>query len=385
MDRYRYLLCIADGCADEPVTVLRGRTPLEAAHTPVLDRLAEGGEVGRATTIPDGMPPGSDVGIMAILGYDPRLHHRGRASIEAAGMGVRVGPQQVAYRCNLVTVADGAMVDSGGGAPGAVLPRLVATALNRRFGRAGLRFYPGEDFRLLMVAPEEAGNARCVPPHDLIGRPVVRPIGPSADLLNELMDYSHALLTTQDVDVTQLWPWGAGRATVLPSFRDAYNLDARVVTGVDIVRGLGTLAGMNVPSVPGANGRCDTDYDAKRGAVVEAFDDGADLVVLHVEATDTAGHLGDLAAKVTALESWDSRLLAPVCEELERRGPWRILFLPDHPTPVARRTHTADPVPYLIYDSKRSGPGGHYSERGVVCSPDTSAVVLLRRLIDGPG
>jgi len=377
------VVCIPDGCADEPVPDLDGRTPLEAAKTPVLDALAARGEVGRAAVIPPGLPPGSDVGNMSILGYDPAEHHTGRAPIEAAALGLRLRDDQVAYRCNLVAIdADGTMVDFAGGHPSTEDAAVVIRALDEALGTDEVAFHPGVQYRHILVADRALADAECVPPHDLSDRPAVWPAGPAAPRLRALMDASRAVVGASGLAATQVWLWGQGSQPQLPSFADTYGIEAGMVTAVDLVRGLGVLTGMDVVDVPGATGWFDTDYEAKRDAALAGLRDGADLFVIHVEATDEAGHAGDVAEKVTALENWDRRILGPLVEGLDALGDWRLLLLPDHATPLVLKTHTSDPVPYLLVDSRTDGAGGVYTEAGTARSAAVPGHELMARLLE---
>ncbi len=378
----KYVVCVPDGCADEPLAALGDRTPLEAAAMPTLAALARRGELGRAAVIPAGLPPGSDVGNMSILGYDPAVHHTGRAPIEAAGLGVALGPDEVAYRCNLVTVGDdGTMVDFAGGHPSTDEAAEVLAALQDELGSEEVRFHPGVQYRHLLVVPAPWGEAECVPPHDLSGKAAVWPSGPAAAQLRDLMDASRLIVSSFDGPANQVWLWGQGRQPVLPPFRDRHGLDGALTTAVDLVRGLGVLAGLEVVEVAGATGWYDTDYEGKRDACLTTLAEGADLFVIHVEATDEAGHAGDVEEKVAALEHWDRRILEPLVEGLDALGPWRLLLLPDHATPLATRTHTSDPVPWLLVDSEVDGPGGTYSEAGTASAAPVPGHELMARLV----
>jgi len=381
----KYVICVPDGCADEPLDALDGRTPLEAAAMPTLARLAARGEVGRAAVIPPKMAPGSDVGNMSILGYDPARYHTGRAPIEAAALGLRLAPDQVAYRCNLVTVGpDGTMVDFAGGHPASADAAEVIKALDAALGAgagAEVSFHPGVQYRHIVVAPESWADAACTPPHDLTGRPAMLPRGPAAPKLIDLMDASRDIVGASDLEATQVWLWGQGHQPRLPSFTEATGRTAALVTAVDLIRGLGVLTGIEIVEVPGATGWFDTDYEGKRDAALRSLAEGADVFLLHVEATDEAGHAGNLEEKVKALEAWDSRILSGLVEGLDALGPWRMLLLPDHPTPVELRTHTTDSVPYLLVDSELDGPGGVYSEPATAgCEPIPGHEMLSRLL-----
>ncbi len=385
----KYVVCVPDGCADEPSELLGGRTPLEVARTPHLDALAARGTVGRAAVIPEGMPPGSDVGNMSILGYDPAEFHTGRAPIEAASLGLKLPSDRVAYRCNLVTVADdGTMVDFAGGHPDDASAREVILSLDESFGRgsdSGLEFHPGVQYRHVLVAPADWADAECVPPHDLTDQPSVLPTGPAAAGLIELMSASRDVLARFDVEANQIWLWGQGFQPTLPTFEAMWGRRAGIVTAVDLVRGLGVLAGAELPVVVGATGWYDTNYEGKRDAAISVLAAGADLYVIHVEATDEAGHAGNAEEKVRALENWDSRILADLIPALDELGPWRLLLLPDHATPLDLRTHTSDPVPYLLVDSETDGPGGSYTEAGVAAEPVVAGHLLMATLLgDAP-
>jgi 2,3-bisphosphoglycerate-independent phosphoglycerate mutase len=383
----KYVVLVPDGCADEPIPELGDRTPLEAAAMPALERLAARGEVGRAAVIPDGLPPGSDVGNMAILGYDPVEFHTGRAPIEAAAMGVELGPDEVAYRCNLVTVDDSGptMIDFAAGHPTSEQSRPVIEALDAALGagRDGVRFHPGVEYRHLCVVPQDWADAECVPPHDLTGGRAVLPVGPAAAKLIALMDASkdvvRAAAAANGGRATQIWLWGQGVKPQLPDFAHRFGVTGRMSSAVDLVRGLGVLTGLEVVDVPGATAGFDNDYVAQRDAALASLED-RDLFLLHVEATDEAGHQGNVAEKVRALEQWDHEVIGPLVEALSP-SPFRILLLPDHATPCAIKTHTSEPVPYLLFDATADGPGGVYTERGVARGEPIPAHTLMSRLL----
>jgi 2,3-bisphosphoglycerate-independent phosphoglycerate mutase len=381
----KYVVLVPDGCADEPLPELGGRTPLEAAAMPHLARLAARAEVGRAVVIPPGLPPGSDVGNMAILGYDPAEFHTGRAPIEAAAMGVELGPEEVAFRCNLVTVEDGTMVDFAGGHPSDAQSHPILAAVDAALGagRDGVRFYPGVEYRHLCVTPRSWGEACCVPPHDLTGGPATLPTGPAAAPLRALMDASRAVVGAAAAAVgcpaTQIWLWGQGATPVLPPFVERFGVAGRLSSAVDLVRGLGVLTGLEVVDVAGATAGFDNDYGAQTAACLASLAD-RDFFLLHVEATDEAGHQGNVAEKVTALERWDAEVIGPLDAALAGQR-HRILLLPDHATPCARRTHVPDPVPYLLLDDAAPGPGGRYTEAAVADQPAVPAQGLMGRLL----
>jgi 2,3-bisphosphoglycerate-independent phosphoglycerate mutase len=381
----KYLVLVPDGCADEPLAELGGRTPLEAARMPHLARLAANAEVGLAEVIPPGLPPGSDVGNLAILGYDPTEYHTGRAPIEAAAMGVDLAPGEVAFRCNLVTITDDTMVDFAAGHVTSEQSHVIIAALDDALGngRDGVRFHPGVEYRHLCVVPRDLGDAECVPPHDLTGQPVVLPSGPAAAKLNALMDASKPVVARAAAEVgsiaTQIWLWGQGTRPAIPDFTERFGVRGRLSSAVDLVRGLGVLSGIEVLDVPGATAGFDNDYAAQRDAALASLAD-REFFLLHVEATDEAGHQGAVDEKVASLERWDADIIGPLVEALGDE-PFRVLLLPDHATPCAARTHTSEPVPYLLYGTDRPGPGGEYTERGVAGQTPVPAHDLMGRLL----
>lgn len=386
----KYVVFVPDGCADVPLDALDGKTPLEAARMPRLAALAARGVVGRAAVIPDGLPPGSDVGNMAILGFDPARYHTGRAPIEAAAMGVELGPDEVAYRCNLVTVSDDAppvMVDFAAGHPTNEQSHAIVAALDRALGggRDGVRFHPGVEYRHLCVVPRSWESAECTPPHDLTGQPAVFPTGTAAPQLNALMDASRAIVTEVASNVgsqaTQIWLWGQGVKPALPSFAETFGVEGRMSSAVDLVLGLGVLTGIEIVDVPGATAGFDNDYRGQADACIASLAD-RDLFVVHIEATDEAGHQGRADIKVDALERWDADVIAPVVDALDARGePYRILLLPDHATPCDTMTHSADSVPYLLFDSTQEGAGGHYTEPATADCEPVPGHALMGRLV----
>ena len=382
----KYLVFVPDGCADEPLEELGGRTPLEVASMPRLDAIAARSEVGRAAVIPAGLPPGSDVGNMAILGYDPAEFHTGRAPIEAAAMGIELAPGEVAYRCNLVTIDQaGTMVDFAGGHPSDAQSHPIIAAVDAVLGagRDGIRFHAGVEYRHLCVMPDSLVDAECVPPHDLTGQPAVLPTGPAGRALRGLMEASRPIVAKAAAEVastaTQIWLWGQGARPVLPEFATQHGIHGRLSSAVDLVRGLGVLTGLEVLDVPGATAGFDNDYGAQARACLASLET-LPFFLLHVEATDEAGHAGDVAEKVTALERWDAEIIGPILDKLGDE-PFRILLLPDHATPCALRTHTSDSVPYLLFDSTIDGAGGVYTEVAVADDEPVVAHELMARLL----
>lgn len=377
---YRYLICIPDGAADEPHHNLGGQTPLELADMPVLRRLAAHARVGRAQTIPQGMPAASDVGIMSILGYDPKIHHSGRAPIEAAAHGVHLYADRIAFRCNLVTVSDDAtMIDFAGGHPTQSEAEKAIALLQRRLG-GDVTFHTGLGYRHLMTAPAYWANAMCTPPHELIGQRADPPTGQASTRLTQLMTTSRRILAPLRLSANQIWLWGQGPQLRLPPITDTLGLNGAIVAAVPVARGLGALAGLKIIDVPSATGWYDTSYEAKRDAAIAAFSGGHNLVVVHVAATDEAGHAGDTTAKMDALASWDRRLLTGLTAYLNDTGAWRMLWIPDHVTSTSTRRHTAAPVPYVLYDSQCPAAGSRPTETATAGMPVAIASSLRDQL-----
>ena len=386
----KYVVFVPDGCADVPLPELGDRTPLEAARMPRLAALAQHAEVGRAAVIPLGLPPGSDVGNMSILGFDPARYHTGRAPIEAAAMGVELAPGEVAYRCNLVTLsadAEPIMVDFAAGHPTNEQSHAIVAALDAALGggRDGVRFHAGVEYRHLCVVPASWTDAECTPPHDLTGTPAVFPHGPSAAQVNALMDASRAVVgdaaRAVGSSATQIWLWGQGVKPALPSFAATYGVEGRMSSAVDLVQGLGVLTGIDVVDVPGATAGFDNDYGAQARACIDSLAD-RDLFVFHIEAPDEAGHQGRSDIKVDALERWDTDVIGPVLDALDAQGePYRILLMPDHATPCNTMTHSADTVPYLLFDSDHAAAGGRYTEPATSGCAPVPGHSLMGRLV----
>jgi len=366
----KYVILVGDGMGDYPIPQLGGRTPLEAATVPHLDLLARQGELGRARTIPAGQEPGSDIANLAIMGYDPARYHTGRAPLEAAALGVALKPEEVAFRCNLVTLrfeSSGLfMEDYAAGHITSEEARQLIAALEGALGRDGRHFYPGVSYRHLLVWAEGRAGWRTYPPHDWSGQEVGRlmtPDGPERPLW-DLVRASWPILQNQEINrqrisqgkkpATSIWLWGQGRPPKLPTLNERFGLKGAVISAVDLIRGIGLYAGLTPILVPGATGYLDTNYAGKVAATLKALRD-VDLVFLHVEAPDEAGHSGDLALKLKALEDFDARVVGPLAAGLKDLGEHRLLVLCDHFTPISVRTHTREPVPFVLFDSRTPG------------------------------
>ncbi len=358
----KYVVLVPDGAADRPVSARGGSTPLEVARVPNMDFLAENGVCGTAVTVPEGMPAGSDVANFSLMGYDPRLYYCGRGPLEAASMGVRLDEDQVAFRCNLVTEEGGRLADYSAGHITTEEAREIIRFLEDKLGDNFTSFHPGVGYRhLLVLRGLTYLESRCVPPHDAVGEQVedIMPQGPGAERLRGLMRLSRKLLQEHPVNrrrldsglrpANMIWPWGQGRSPHLPTLRERYGLSGAVITAVDLIKGLGRHADLEVVDVPGATGYYDTDYRAKGIYALEALR-RVDLIYVHVEAPDEAGHEGNWEAKVEALESFDRHIVGPLLDESVRRGEeLRVLLAPDHLTPIEVGTHVDDPVPFAVY------------------------------------
>lgn len=356
----KYVIVIPDGAADRPTEALGGRTPFEVARIPNMDRIAAEGRLGTVQTVPPGMEPGSDVAILSLLGYDPVKSYTGRAPLEAAARGIEPGPEDWVFRCNLVTVFGGEMIDYSAGHIKTPEAEVLIRALEEQEGSDALRFYPGVGYRHLLVVRGETFKVRTTPPHDILGRAVRKylPKGKGADRLRELMDASREVLEDHPVNqirrdlgenpASQIWLWGQGQRPNLTSFKKRWDLSGAAITAVDLVRGIARLIDWDTVDVPGATAYYDTDYAGKGNAGASALEDH-DVVVVHVEATDEAGHNGDAREKVMALESIDRHVVGPLLAALDAQDePWRILVAPDHETPLDIRTHESRPVPFAM-------------------------------------
>ncbi len=356
----KYAIILTDGAADEPLEELAGRTPLEAADIPYLDSIVEAGRIGMVRTIPAGMAPGSDVATMSLLGYDVEKHYSGRAPLEAVAQNVQLGPDEIVFRCNLTNITDGEMVDFTAGHIRTTEACQIIETLNAALQDQGVRFHAGMSYRHLMVISDPlALDLSCMPPHDISGEQVAKylPKGKGAAKILEIMEEGSRVVAAHEVNkvrkdlgeipATAIWLWGQGVVPIMPRFRQRFGVRGVVIAAVDLIRGLGKLLGWPLIDVPGATGYLDTDYAAKGRAAVEAIDE-YDLVTVHIEAPDEAGHMGDAGAKIEALEKIDQLIVNPVIEKLRTFDEWRILAAPDHPTPVAIKTHTATPVPFAM-------------------------------------
>jgi 2,3-bisphosphoglycerate-independent phosphoglycerate mutase len=362
----KYVILQGDGMADYPLDQLGGKTPLEVAATPNMDWLAAHGVLGLAHTIPEGFPPGSDVGNMSILGYDPARYHTGRSPLEAASMGVDLRSEDIAFRCNLVTLkttSDGCiMEDFTAGHISTDEAAQIIRDLNRRLGGDGIEFHPGVSYRNLMVWRGGLEEMQTIPPHDITDQKVAAylPEGRGADKLRGLMQASVPLLAEHPINrkredngkrkATTIWLWGQGRAPKMPTLKERFGIDGGVIAAVDIINGLGVYAGLERIPVPGITGYLDTNYRGKGEYGLRTLEQ-KDLVFIHVEAPDEAGHMGDVEKKIQAIEDFDEKVVGTLLQGMDRWPDWKLLLLPDHPTPIVLKTHVADPVPFVLFSS----------------------------------
>lgn len=362
-EKTKFAIILPDGAADEPVAALGGLTPLEAAQIPHMDWIAQNGRVGTVRTVPAGFVPGSDVATMSLLGYDVNKHYTGRAPIEAVARNIRLHPEDVVFRCNMVHLADGAMADFTAGHISTEESERIIADLNERLATPELRFHTGVSYRnLLTLRDPGAMDVSCMPPHDIPGEAAARylPKGKFADRIRDIMARAEPILAQHEVNrrrcehgalpATHIWLWGQGVVPILERFRQRFGVRGAVIAAVDLIRGLGKLLGWPIIEVPGATGYIDTDYAAKGRYAVEALDE-YDLITVHIEAPDEAGHQGDGEAKKHALERIDECIVGPLLNRLRTFDRWRILVAPDHPTPVERRTHTDTPPPFCMAGS----------------------------------
>lgn len=375
----KYVIVLGDGMSDEPIDALGGKTPLEAANTPAMDALASMGELGMVQNVPASMAPGSDVANLSVLGYDPGLYYTGRSPLEALSVGVRMEPDDIVFRCNLVTLTEEepypekTIVDHSSSEISTADADVLMDAIREHFNSDEFQFYTGTSYRHIMIW-KHGRVSQLEPPHDHLER-VIGPYLPKEACLRRFMEESFDILNNHPLNVQRakegknkansLWYWGAGTRPSLPGFTEKTGLKGAMISAVDLLKGIALGAGMLVCEVPGATGSIDTNWEGKAQAALRALlEDGCDFAYVHVEAPDEMAHQGLLKEKIRSIEYLDGRLIAPICRGLEEAGEdYRMLVLPDHPNPLRYRTHTGDPVPYVLFDStRRRKKLSHYSE-----------------------
>lgn len=357
----KYIVLVGDGMADYAVPELDNLTPLEAANIPNMDFIAKHGRCGVAKTVPDSMPAGSDVANLSILGYDPAKYYSGRGPLEAGSIGIELEKDDIAFRCNLITEKEGAIVDYSAGHISSEEARILIEALA---GELDAKLYAGVSYRHLLVM-KLGEKAVCTPPHDIVGQQVddFLPKGEGSGVLINFIRASKPILEKHEINMKRkkdgknmanlIWLWGQGKAPNMPLFEELYRASGSIISAVDLLKGIGKYAGLDIINVPGATGYLDTNFAGKAAYALDSLKDH-DFVMVHVEAPDEAAHMGNIEAKIKAIEDFDEKVVGGMLNELAAFGEYRILVLPDHFTPVSVRTHTREPVPFAIYSSTES-------------------------------
>ncbi|MBF8250952.1 MAG: phosphoglycerate mutase family protein [Deltaproteobacteria bacterium] len=361
----KYIILLGDGMSDYPISELGGKTPLQAARTPNMDYLAAHGTVGLAKTVPAGLPPGSDVANLSVFGYNPVECYTGRAPLEAASIGVALHKDDVAMRCNLVTLESGAdglyMKDFSAGHIKTEQATKIIQHLGSELGSDEFRFYPGVSYRHLLVWKGGNERVKTTPPHDITGKAIspFLPSGNGQEKIIKLMTDSQKLLANNLINpaATSIWLWGQGKAPKMQTYQEKFGLSGSVISAVDLMKGIGIYAGLDVINVPGATGWIDTNYKGKAEFALRSLA-VKDFVYVHVEAPDEAAHNGMLNEKIKAIEEFDELVVGTILKNAAKLGDFKILVLPDHPTPISLKTHTSDPVPFVLYDSRHTRDSG---------------------------
>jgi 2,3-bisphosphoglycerate-independent phosphoglycerate mutase len=375
----KYIVLLCDGMSDEPVPELGGKTPMEAARKPAMDALCDVSEVGLVKTVADGLKPGSDVANLSVLGYDPKVCYTGRSPLEAGSIGIDMADDDVSFRCNLVTLsneanyADKTMVDYCAGDISTEEAEVLIKAAAERFDNEARKLYAGVSYRHCLIRHNGSLDlGKLTPPHDISGRVIGEYLpddnNPNSAELLAMMKESFEFLSAHPINqkrvaegknpANSLWFWGEGRRASLEPFVKKFGLRGAMISAVDLLRGIGKFAGMDIIKVPGATAYLDTNFEGKADAAIEALKSGCDFVYIHIEAPDECGHRGEVQNKVKAIEEIDSRVLSRILLELDKMGDYKLLICPDHPTPLSTKTHSNAPVPYLIFDRQnlKNGP-----------------------------
>lgn len=357
----KYIVLVGDGMADYPIPELGDLTLLAAANIPNMDFIAKHGKCGVAKTIPENMPAGSDVANLSIMGYNPTKYYSGRGPLEAASMGITLEKNEIAFRCNLIYEKDGAIADYSAGHISSDEARGLIEAVDKELGNHG-KFHAGVSYRHLLVM-NKGEKAQCIPPHDVVGQSVedCLPRGEDAEMLIALIKASKPILEKHEINMKRkkdgknianlIWPWGQGKAPNMPRFAELFGVSGSIISAVDLLKGIGKYAGLDIINVPGATGYLDTNFSGKAAYALKSLNKH-DFVLVHVEAPDEAGHMGNIEAKIKAIEDFDEKVVGGMLNELS--GDYRIMVLPDHHTPISVRTHTKEPVPFAIYSSIES-------------------------------
>ncbi|MGE5454664.1 MAG: cofactor-independent phosphoglycerate mutase [Methylocystaceae bacterium] len=373
----KYIVLLGDGMADYPVPELGGSTPLEVADKPYMDFLAQHGVAGMVRTVPYGMPPGSDVANLSVIGYNPEVYYTGRSPLEAASIGVKLAGDDIAFRCNLVSLSEQEdnyceryMLDYSSDEIETKEAAILIAEVQSYLQSEEISFYPGVSYRHLMVWQGGLEKMTTTPPHDISERQITSylPEGLGGEVLLTMMAASYKFLSQHPINLDRkakglkpansIWLWGQGRKPELPLFHRKYGLRGAMVSAVDLTKGLGICAGLQVIEVPGATGNINTNFEGKAEAALKCLHQGCDFVYIHVEAPDEAGHRGELETKIKAIEAIDNRVLKPLLDGMSEFEDFKIMLLPDHPTPMSIRTHVDDPVPFVIYHHSRPHKSG---------------------------
>jgi 2,3-bisphosphoglycerate-independent phosphoglycerate mutase len=373
----KYIVILGDGMADYPMPQLNNMTPLQYAKKPNMDFLAKNGQTGMVKTIPEGIPPGSDVANLSVMGYDPRQYYTGRSPLEAISMGVKLSKTDVALRCNLVTLSNSedysnkTMIDYSSDEISSQEASELISEVNDHFKTDDIVFYPGISYRHCMVWKDGPMGYKLTPPHDILERKITRylPQGENSMILLEMMAESNRFLNNHPVNkeriakglnpANSIWLWGEGRKPALPKFYDKCGLKGSVISAVDLIKGIGICAGLKPVDVEGATGNIHTNFKGKAEAALKELESGMDFVYVHIEAPDECGHRYEVENKVRSIELIDSLMVGPILEGLKKYQQYKVLILPDHPTPLPLRTHTSEPVPFVLYSKNNPGkPSG---------------------------
>ena len=380
----KYVVILGDGMADNPIESLAGKTPLQVALKPTIDALASKGELALCDTIPEGMSPGSDTANLSVMGYDPKKYYTGRSPLEAVSMGIEMADSDVCFRCNVVTLSEDEpyeekyMIDHSASEITTEEAAVLLGVIDEAFSDVSKKFYPGVSYRHALIWKAGSTEVELTPPHNILEQKITGhlPKGEHASIIEEFQRRSYDLLNNHPINLDRakrglnkansIWIWGEGTKPTLKSFEAKYGKKGAMISAVDLLKGIAIAADMTSIDVDGANGTLHTNYQGKVDACLKALEEGHDFVYVHVEAPDECGHQGNLEDKIKAIEWLDSRVVQPIVEGLVAKDEdFRMLIMPDHPTPIALRTHTSDPVPYVLYDSR-----DHKSTPGIYCEVD---------------
>lgn len=392
----KYVVILGDGMADYPVAQLNNKTPLQYAKKPNIDYLAKNGEVGMVRTIPDGIPPGSDAANLSVMGYNPKKYYTGRSPLEAVSMGINLSESDVAFRCNLVTLSEDepynekTMIDYSSDEISTQEASELISEINKRFKTQEISFYPGISYRHCMVwknGPIDFIPSPLTPPHDILEKKITDylPKGEKGDILLNMMSESYRFLKDHPVNkeriakgqrpANSIWLWGEGKKPAVPSFYEKYGIRGSVISAVDLIKGIGICAGLKPVDVEGATGNINTNFIGKAEAALNELESGQDFVYVHIEAPDECGHRSEVENKVKSIEMIDEQVVGIILKGLQKYDDFRILILPDHPTPLSLRTHTSEPVPFILYHKNKKQKVNSVDAYSEATAQDTGLIV----------